>query len=97
MKQTVFHVIGFTQYMGTCKMHLFEDCPQLTKRRVAEMAWGARDSTGAIHSDIYENLQPRQTCKICAKRQSIQRGRSEPLSSPPLPDEPNGPGVNGTI
>lgn len=66
---TVFHVIGWTQYLGTCKFHLFKDCPQLQKRRVSHMAWGDRDSTGAIHEATYD-VRPRQICKLCLRRQN---------------------------
>ena len=73
MKTRVFHVIGTTQYEGTCKMHLFKDCPQLTKKRIRQMSWGVSDSTGAIEEDQWDDLTDRWTCKICAKRRDQTR------------------------
>jgi hypothetical protein len=67
MSQRVFHVVGTTQYNGTCRFHLFCDCPQLIKKRVQQMSWGVRDSTGAIVEEAYE-VSPRRVCKICARR-----------------------------
>lgn len=71
MKTPVYHVIGTTQYEGTCKMHLFKDCPQLTKKRIRQMNWGVSDSTGAIEETEWENLAERHTCKICLRRKAI--------------------------
>ena len=65
----VFHVIGVTQYAGTCKFHIFRDCSQLQKKRVAHMAWGDRISTGVIHEDEYEIYRPGQICMLCQKRE----------------------------
>ena len=65
-----FHVVGTTQYLGTCKMHLFEDCHQLQKTRIAHMAWGDSDSTGCITTCEYDGFSTRQICKICTKRKA---------------------------
>lgn len=79
----VFHVVGFTQYMGTCKFHIFRDCPQLQKKRVAHMAWGERVSTGAIYEAEYEIYNPdRQLCKLCRRRENKQNTQDE--KSPPV-------------
>jgi hypothetical protein len=70
MKRRVYHVVGTTQWLGTCKMHLFEDCHQLQKKRVQQMAWGPRDSTGATETAEWdvEMLTERRVCRICARR-----------------------------
>lgn len=70
MKERVYHVIGFTQYIGTCKFHLFKDCHQLQKKRVSHMAWGDRVSTGHIYEDEVEIYHPNKVCKICQNRKS---------------------------
>jgi len=54
MKRTIFHVIGITQHLGTCKFHFFRDCHQLQKRRVSRRAWADQVSTGAIIEAEYE-------------------------------------------
>lgn len=64
----MYHVVGFTQYMGTCKFHLFKDCSQLVKKRVSHMIWGDRDSTGVIHEAEYDD-DPRRICKLCLRRE----------------------------
>lgn len=69
MERRVFHVTGWTQFYGTCKFHLFKDCPQLQKKRVREMSWGTRDATGAIHEDTYD-VKPHQICKLCQRREA---------------------------
>lgn len=66
MARRVFHVEGYTQYMGTCKFHLFRDCPQLTKKR---MACGKWDRTGCTHEDTYD-VKPYQICKLCQRREA---------------------------
>jgi hypothetical protein len=69
MKRLYHHVVGTTQYLGTCKLHIFLDCPQLQKKRIAHMAWGDSDSTGCTHSD-WHDARPHQVCKICVKREA---------------------------
>lgn len=66
----VFHVIGYTQYYGTCKMHLFNDCSQLMKKRISHRNWGDSDSTGHITGTDYNNVLPQQICKLCQQRKA---------------------------
>jgi hypothetical protein len=80
MTRTYHHVVGTTQYEGTCKMHLFPDCHQLQKRRIAHMAWGDRDSTGVTASVSIENLKEWRICRICAKREKLNPGPTETTS-----------------
>lgn len=68
MKRTLHHVIGTTQWLGTCKFHIFADCPQLQKRRIRVFRWGIQDSTGAIHTSEYD-ASDRQICSLCRKRE----------------------------
>lgn len=72
MIRHVYHVTGYTQYYGTCKMHLYVDRPQLQKKRVREMSWGTRDSTGAIYEDDYD-VEPRHICKLCQRREDAAK------------------------
>ena len=66
----VYHVIGYTQWAGTCKFHVFRDrdCAQLTKKRVLEMAWGTRDITDVITEEEYPHVLPTQICQVCQRR-----------------------------
>lgn len=69
-KVQVFHVIGTTQWMGTCKFHLYKDCSQLQKKRVRQFKWGTQDSTGAITEEHYDirYVALRKICKVCQRR-----------------------------
>lgn len=62
----VFHVIGQSQYKGTCKMHLYRDCTYLVRPRT-QQGW---DRTGAIHEDS-QVLPHRYLCKVCARRAAL--------------------------
>lgn len=70
MLRTVYHVVGFTQFMGTCKMHLFRDCPQLTKKRLAARKWDRTGVTETTERDLPD--QNRVVCKVCLKRDAAQ-------------------------
>lgn len=71
-----YHVVGTTQYLGTCKMHLFEDCHQLQKTRISHRAWGDSDSTGDITECDYETgFAPHKICKICTKRKAAEAAK----------------------
>lgn len=66
--RTVFHVIGYTQFFGTCRMHLFSDCPQLIKRRRdAHFTWGTRKGT-APDIETVKEYEGDNICKACRKR-----------------------------
>lgn len=63
MKTTVHHVIGDSQYEGSCKFHLFADCTFLTRARKN----GRDDLTGHNMTEEYD-LKPEWVCKVCRKR-----------------------------
>lgn len=71
---TVFHVIGHTQYLGTCRMHLFRDCGQLNKRRRdAHFVWGTREGTRPEIMTIPDwDGHARNICKSCWRRSAIE-------------------------
>jgi hypothetical protein len=78
MERTVYHVVGFTQYMGTCKMHLFLDCPQLTKKRLAARQW---DRTGVTETTTLDvQARPHRVCQFCLKRDATG---AKPVTTPP--------------
>ena len=62
-KLRAFYVVGWAQYEGTAKFHLFRDCRHLTRKRT-ECGW---DRTGVTHEDDYR-VAPHQICKICKRR-----------------------------
>lgn len=65
----VFHVQGYSQYLGTCKFHLFRDCRHLTRKRT-EFGW---DRTGLTTETDYDKIQPQHMCKACVARQARER------------------------
>lgn len=71
--KTVFHIVGYTQFYGTCKMHLFKDCGLLTKRRRdANFKWGTRTGTSSMENgDIVEieDYEGENFCKACLRRE----------------------------
>jgi len=64
---TVYHVVGFTQWNGTCKMHSTPDCPQLRKRRRdAHFTWGTREGTVPEVVAVSDWDGPKSSlCKVC--------------------------------
>lgn len=68
-KIRVFHVVGETQYQGSCRFHLFSDCRHLVRPR----RWGPMDMTGVIETATTEETS-RLICKHCKKRQSRATG-----------------------
>lgn len=66
--RTVYHVVGFTQYMGTCKFHIFADCHQLMKKRLAAGRWDRTGVTETAEHDV--EARPRNVCKFCLKREA---------------------------
>lgn len=78
MKRTVFHVVGFTQFMGTCKFHLFDDCPQLTKKRYAARRWDRTGVTTTAEVDV--DQYQRHVCKLCLRREQ-RAAPAAPLAS----------------
>ena len=64
----VFHLQGYSQYLGTCKFHLYRDCTFLTRPRT-EFGW---DRTGLTTETDYDDVSPRNLCKVCVARRDRQ-------------------------
>jgi len=66
-------VIGHTQWLGTCKFHIFKDCPRLNaKRRDAHFQWGTRPGSKPNIEQITHDPNERQICKACRNREARQ-------------------------
>ena len=75
----VYHVVGESQYQGSCRMHLFPDCCHLVRPR----RWGPMDMTGATETTTLPAeglLENRRVCRLCSRRSSRVSGG--PLSLP---------------
>lgn len=59
----VYHVVGYTQWAGTCVFHLYRDCQHFKRPR----------TTGISHPEIVEaeiDDDDHRVCKHCRKRSS---------------------------
>lgn len=66
----VYHVEGLTQYLGTCKFHIYTDCRHLTRPRTM----GPMNMTGLSVEDTLDPNDHR-ICKHCRRRQASSLNR----------------------
>lgn len=66
--KVVYHVKGYTQWMGTCKIHFYADCYHITKSRSNGPVGDMAGIFVEVGWEIYDDSPQRVFCKLCIAR-----------------------------